>query len=213
MKNCLVLLLMLFLTVFLLSCGGGGGGSDGLADDQSGDVLPDAGNQPDPLTGSWYRPAVTTTWQWQLLGTVNTGYSVDLYDIDLFDTPVSTIASLKDSGKRVICYFSAGSYEDWRSDSGSFPSVALGTTLDGWANERWLDIRSATVRQTMLTRLDLAVAKGCDGVEPDNMDGYLQGSGFPLTAADQLDFNIVIAEAAHQRGLSVGLKNDLDQIP
>lgn len=162
--------------------------------------------------GSWYKPAVDATWQWQLLGTVNTGHDVDLYDIDLFDTPVSTISSLKAAGKKVICYFSAGSWEDWRSDAGSFQESDLGNTLDGWPDERWVDIRSESLRQIIGERLDLAVQKGCDGVEPDNVDGYLNNPGFDFTAADQLAFNIFIATEAHQRDLSVGLKNDLDQI-
>lgn len=55
--------------------------------------------------------------------------------------------------------------------------------------------------------------KGFDAVEPDNMDGYQNKSGFPLTADDQLKYNRLIAKLAHDRGLSVGLKNDLDQVP
>ena len=62
------------------------------------------------------------------------------------------------------------------------------------------------------SRLDLAVSKHCDGVDPDNMDGYTNDSGFPLTAADQLKFNRAVAAAAHRKDLAVGLKNDLDQV-
>ena len=64
----------------------------------------------------------------------------------------------------------------------------------------------------MSARLDLAVAKGCDGVEPDNVDAYENDPGFPLTAATQLDYNAFLAASGHARGLSVGLKNDLDQV-
>lgn len=64
----------------------------------------------------------------------------------------------------------------------------------------------------MKSRLDLAKQKGCDGVEPDNMDGYINNSGFNLTASDQLAYNRFIANEAHIRNLSVGLKNDLDQV-
>ena len=64
----------------------------------------------------------------------------------------------------------------------------------------------------MQARLDLAVSKGCDGVEPDNVDSYANSNGLGLTAADQLDFNRFVAAEAHKRGLSVGLKNDLDQV-
>ena len=165
-----------------------------------------------PITGDWYRPAVATTWQWQLQGTINTGYTVDLYDIDLFDTPSTLIASLQASGKRVICYFSAGSFEDFRPDATSFQSQDLGNPLGDFPDERWLDIRSTSVLAIMEARLDIALEKGCDGVEPDNMDGYANDSGFDLTSGDQVNFNRAIANEAHERGLSVGLKNDLDQI-
>jgi hypothetical protein len=65
----------------------------------------------------------------------------------------------------------------------------------------------------MLSRLDLAVRKGCDAVDPDNVDGYRNDSGFRLTPKNQLSFNRFLATAAHERGLAIGLKNDLRQIP
>ncbi|WP_315973358.1 endo alpha-1,4 polygalactosaminidase [Vibrio chagasii] len=163
-------------------------------------------------TGSWYRPPVSVTWQWQLEGNLNTSYSVALYDVDLFDTSNTTIKNLQQSGIKVVCYFSAGSYEDYRDDRELFLPNTLGNTLDGWDNERWLDIRSANVHSIMTKRLDIAKNKGCDGVKPDNMDGYTNNSGFNLTSQDQLAYNRFIANEAHKRGLAVGLKNDLDQI-
>ncbi len=153
-------------------------------------------------------PTVATTWQWQLHGNINTSYTVSVYDIDLFEAPTGTISALKTSGKKVICYFSAGSSENWRPDYGTFDSRAIGQPLKSWAGENWLDIRSQNVLDIMLKRLDLAVTKGCDGVEPDNMDGYSNSSGFPLSATDQLAFNRRIANEAHTRGLTVALKND-----
>jgi len=100
----------------------------------------------------------------------------------------------------------------WRPDADQFPPASLGNSLEGWAGERWLDIRSINVHAIMKSRLDLAEQKGCDGVEPDNMDGYTNPSGFNLTATDQLGFNRMLANEAHSRGLSIGLKNDLEQI-
>lgn len=55
---------------------------------------------------------------------------------------------------------------------------------------RLLDVRSANVHEVMISRLDLARQKGCDGVEPDNMDGYTNNSGFSLSANDQLAYII-----------------------
>jgi len=153
-----------------------------------------------------------TTWQWQLSGTLNTTYNVDVYDVDLFDTSAATITALKASGRKVICYFSAGSSENWRSDFSSFNSSDMGNNLDGWEGEKWLDIRSQNVLDIMTARLDLAVTKGCDGVEPDNMDTYTQDSCFSLTSDEQLAYNRAIANLARSKGLSVGLKNDPEQV-
>jgi hypothetical protein len=159
-----------------------------------------------------WTPHVSDTWQWQLSGTIDTSYNVGVYDIDLFDAPDAVIATLHGQGKHVVCYFSAGSGENWRPDYASFKAADLGNPLDGWAGEKWLDTRSTNVRNIMAARLDKAKARGCDGVEPDNVDGYTNGPGFPLTAATQLDYNRFLAGAAHARGLKVALKNDVDQV-
>lgn len=61
---------------------------------------------------------------------------------------------------------------DTSHDVDRFAPDDLGTTLDGWDDERWLDTRWATVRTVMESGLDLAVERGCDGVEPDNVDDF-----------------------------------------
>ncbi len=163
----------------------------------------------------WWKPTATQnlTWQWQLnTGDIDTSYDVDMYDVDLFDTPQNKIDELHASGKKVVCYFSAGSWEDWRDDAGDFSESVKGNDLDGWPGEKWLDIRDMSLRPIMQARLDKAVAKHCDGVEPDNVDGYTNNTGFSLTASDQLTYNRWLATEAHNRGLSIGLKNDIEQI-
>jgi hypothetical protein len=160
-----------------------------------------------------WNPPPGTTWQIQLSGRIKTSFNVQMYDIDLFDTSKRKIKKLKAAGRVVICYFSAGSFENWRKDAGSFPGSVKGKPLDGWAGESWLDIRRLDILGPIMeARLDRAVRKGCDGVDPDNVDGYTNKTGFPLTYADQLTYNTWLANAAHARGLSVGLKNDVDQI-
>jgi hypothetical protein len=193
-----------------VACSAGSGG-DGGGEDAVEETRTDEEVTPPFADGDWYRPGIETTWQWQLLGTVNTGYDVALYDIDLFDSPETLIAALQAEGIRVICYFSAGSSEDWRPDFHRFLDDEMGEPLDGWEGERWLDVRSDNVREIMADRLDLAVAKGCDGVEPDNVDGFTNDTGFDLAPEDQLAFNRWLADAAHERGLAIGLKNDGDQ--
>lgn len=174
---------------------------------------PTPSGEPADPTGEWWRPDTATTWQWQLDGELDTGYDVDVYDVDLLDTDASTIDALHDDGRRVVCYFSAGSLESFRDETGTVVDDALGNRLDGFPDERWVDIRDASVRDRAVERIRLAADKGCDGVEPDNVDAYDNDSGFDLTAEDQADFNRFLAEEAHARGLAVGLKNDLVQIP
>jgi hypothetical protein len=168
-----------------------------------------SGGQP----GLWC-PEPGLSWQWQIDGQpIDTSFDVAMYDIDLVDVTEAELSILKADGRAIVCYFSAGSHEDWRPDADAFPEAAIGEPLDGWPGERWLDIRDPTVRELQAARIEHAAARGCDGVEPDNVDGYANASGFPLTAEDQLDFNRFIAAQAHEHGLSIGLKNDLEQIP
>jgi len=160
-----------------------------------------------------WRPAPDTTWQWQLTQPVDVTVPAEMYDVDLFETPARVVADLKARGRRVVCYLSAGSFERWRPDAARFPRRVIGRPLDGWPGERWLDIRRIGIlAPIMRARLDLCAAKGFDAVEPDNIDGYVNDTGFRLRAAEQLRFNRFLAREAHARGLSIGLKNDLGQV-
>ena len=157
-------------------------------------------------------PALNTSWQWQLTGTVDQSVNVQMFDIDGFDNTAATVAALHAKGARVVCYFSAGSSEDWRPDYASFPASVKGRALDGWAGEKWLDIRNlAVLGPIMQARMDMCKSKGFDAIEPDNIDGYSNNTSFPLTAQDQINYNRFLAEQAHLRGMSIALKNDNDQ--
>ena len=159
-----------------------------------------------------YIPKPKTSWHWQLSGKINTNYDVELYDIDLY-TPQTTIDLLHKKGIKVICYFSAGSVDKQRKDAGEFPKEVIGNTLKGWPDEKWLDISNYKKFSKIIEkRLDLAVSKKCDGVEPDNVDAYQNKNGFSLTYTDQLNYNKWLAKQAHERGLSIALKNDLEQV-
>jgi endo-alpha-1,4-polygalactosaminidase (GH114 family) len=141
--------------------------------------------------------------------------SVDaqVYDIDLFENSASVVSSLHAQGRHVICSLDAGTWEGWRPDASKFPASVLGAADPGWTDEQWLDIRQLSVLEPIMeARLQLCKEKGFDGVELDNVDGYENNTGFPLTAAEQLTYNEWLANAAHALGLSVGLKNDTNQI-
>ncbi len=165
-----------------------------------------------PATSRW-QPPLRTPWQWQLTGKPDLSVDAQVYDLDLFDTDAALVDALHAAGRRAICYVSLGSFEDWRPDADTFPAAVKGRALDGWPGERWLDIRNTSALQPIIAaRLDLCKSKGFDAVEPDNIDGYTNRTGFPLTAEHQLAYNRLIAREAHARGLAVALKNDLDQV-
>lgn len=180
----------------------------------AGSRPPSAGSVAPPAkSGPRWAPSPGSTWQWQLSGPLDLSVSAQVYDVDLFGTSAEEVRGLHALGRHVICYLNAGSYEPNRPDSGKYPAVLLGRPLDGWPDERWLDISRLDLLEPLIAaRMDLCAAKGFDGVEPDNVDGFSNDTGFPLTAAEQVLFNTRVAELAHRRGLAVGLKNDLDQV-
>jgi len=166
-------------------------------------------------TLTWATPLVipaNASWHLQLNGTLQKP-NRQVYDIDLYDTPTQTITTLKAQGRIVICYFSAGTWEDWRNDAKLYPKAAIGKPLPDWPGERWLDYRRNEVRALLAKRLDLARSKGCNGVDPDNVDGYANDNGLKLTKAQQISFNRWLATEAHKRNLSVGLKNAVELLP
>lgn len=151
---------------------GGGGSEDNSA-------LP----SPVPTTPTnlnIWQPKVGQSWQIVLLQPIDLSPAattvspdVDIYDIDLFTNNQSTIDALHRMGKKVICYFSAGSYEPNRPDSNQFTEKDQGKGLEGWPGERWLKLNSANVRNIMSKRIDLAAQKKCDAIDPDNVDGFV----------------------------------------
>lgn len=167
-----------------------------------------------PVSAVWRPAASATSCQWQL-NDLPIGHTIygDMYDIDLFDNDAATVANLHAEGRTVICYVNAGGWETWRPDADEVPETIIRANLDDWEGERWLDIRSLGILALIMgARMDQCKLKGFDGIEPDNVDGFLNDTGFSLTYDDQLRYNIWLAESAHERGLSIGLKNDMDQI-
>ncbi|KAJ4415472.1 hypothetical protein N0V85_002696 [Neurospora sp. IMI 360204] len=174
-----------------------------------------------PVTpnGTVWQPAVGTKWQIILNSVLDVPAAnaktsqtlapdVPVWDFDMFihrDTDV--VANLHSLGKRAICYFSAGSYEPYTPDNGSFVDADLGKTMDGWPDEKWLDIRRTSVRNIMIKRLDIAAAMKCDAVDPDNVDGYNNDNGLGLTQQDTIDFVRFLGKEASKRGMAMGLKN------
>ena len=244
-----VLLIVIALAVGLgvgLTRNKGDSDDDSDSSDASGDSS-DSGNSSDTSPASksttfnstnLWQPTPNTTWQIILSnGIVPPSSSVALTpnvsvcDLDLYDNEASTFAALKSRGIKVICYFSAGSWEDFRADKDDFAKKDLGKVMDGWPNERWLNVSSQGVRDIMSKRIKLASDKGCDAIDPDNVDGYVSFSspephffiiltphqqndnGLGLTEEDSVSFMKFLATEAASYNMSTGLKNAGDIIP
>ena len=192
--------------------------------------------------GACWHPALNARWQYQLQGVaayastggINVGISAtpftggaavhpSVFDIDLYvdqaisgnNTTLDTAAvnAIHAAGGKAICYVSAGTWENWRVDANQFPASVQGAK-NGWPGEKWLDIRQTSVLLPIMeARVQKCRQAGFDGVEWDNVDGYSNRTGFPLTANDQLVYDASLANLAHSYGLTVALKNDVEQLP
>ncbi|KAF2731627.1 hypothetical protein EJ04DRAFT_365375 [Polyplosphaeria fusca] len=203
-----------------LTIGRNGGDDDGGDDNGGNGPTPTGSPLPTPSGRLPWTPRVNETWQIVLQNNIELDGDakgvtpdVDVYDIDLFVTPKETIDTLHRLGKRVLCYFSGGSYEPYRPDSDRFQEGDMGSVMDGWPDEKWLKLSSDNVRKIMKGRVELAGQKGCDGVDVDNVDGYQNKNGLNLTEQDSIDFLGYLSNLTQPLNMTLGLKNAGDIIP
>ncbi|UNI15646.1 hypothetical protein JDV02_002157 [Purpureocillium takamizusanense] len=189
--------------------GDDGGGGDDAAPSNNGTGI--------SSRGSVWRPKAGVSWQIVLKNPIDVGDQltpdVDVYDIDMYENTAATVERLHGAGKKVVCYFSAGSYEDWRADKDEFRDGDLGKPLPEWAGERWLRLSSDNVRRIMSKRIAYAAQTGCDAIDPDNVDGYQNDNGLGLTANDTVSFVTFLQAEASRHNMSMGLKNAGGIIP
>ncbi len=164
--------------------------------------------------GACFTPHPLLTWDWQLQGRL-AFRKVDMFDVDGFDTSASTVAKIHGRPgqalphERAVCYLSLGSWERYRPDEAQWPAQALGLGLGGYPDEHWVDVRQLQALRPLIdARLQMCAAKGFDGVEVDNIDGWDNRSGFPLTPQDAEAWLAQVANEAHALGMFVLWKND-----
>jgi hypothetical protein len=166
-----------------------------------------------PGARHWRPPPRTAAWQWQLQGKIDLGIQAWAYDIDGFESTKGDVRALHRHRRRAICYLDVGSWESYRPDAERFPKSVIGRRYAGFPDERWLDIsRFQLFAAPLKQRIAMCARKRFDAVEPDNLAGWENKTGFQLTRADQLRFNRWIADQAHGWGMAVGLKNDGRQV-
>jgi len=148
----------------------------------------------------------------------------------------TAIADLHAMGTKVICHVNTGAIRLDDPDAMKFPgyeasppnrpdpiaanSVIGWSTTEADANERFIDIRVGTGRDTVAPlinkRLDLAKAIGCDGVLADRnnaaeYEGAANiGHGFgTIDIVEHTSWNVELTQQAHAeaRLLSIGMRN------
>jgi hypothetical protein len=168
-------------------------------------------------------------------------FDIDIYQDGSCYTPnnygvlnSAAVSALHAQGDKVIGYIDAGTAETWRPDYPQYASFntscggcLFGKPVGGFRNEFWLNIntnvsgvnpntgQTETAQQFIIdelsARLDKAKSLGVDAIEFDNVDAYQNKTGLTISGATQEQFDATIANLAHSKGFTVGLKNDLGQ--
>src|SRR5215472_5712776 len=150
----------------------------------------------------------------------------------------AAVAALHAQGAHVIGYIDAGGAESFRPDFPQYQSFntscggcLFGRPISGFRNEFWLNINNNVfghdpndaagttesaqefILEEVAARIARVKADGFDGVELDVVDAWQNKTGLTISADTQLQFNSQLANLAHQAGLPVAMKNDVNQIP
>ena len=148
------------------------------------------------------------SWDWQLSPPFDLNVDVQVIDLDPDPVDADQIAALKARGVFTICYVSVGTFEDWRDDVAAFPASVVGRDYPEWEGEFFLDIRDTGILLPLMqARFKACADKGFDAVEPDNMDVYINDSGFDISAADTIRYVTALSDMAHALDLQIGQKN------
>ncbi|KAK7934943.1 carbohydrate-binding module family 1 protein [Apiospora marii] len=142
-----------------------------------------------------------------------------VWDIDMFQAiKYNVIPELRDQAANedifVICYFNAGGLDRIADcDAAKFHDEDILGKIPDW-DENYVDIMSSNVIALMQQRIKDGIAAGCDGFDPDNIDGYnfpnlvrRKVDGHVLNATDYYDYVKALADYAHARDKLMGQKN------
>jgi hypothetical protein len=134
------------------------------------------------------------------------------------------INAIHASGRHVIGYITVGDAENFRADYQQmvdFDAACRGCFIGNpfsrtFPNEWYVNINNGRgqadfMRKMVQARIDKVAAAGFDSVEPDVDNAFENNSGFNISGATQIAYNVSIARIAHADGLSINLKSDVDQ--
>ena len=140
----------------------------------------------------------------------------------LFTT--DAVNAIHASGRHVIGYITIGDAENFRADYQQmvdFDAACEGCFIGNpfsqtFPNEWYVNINNGRgqadfMRKMVQARIDKVAAAGFDSLEPDVDNAFENNSGFNISGATQIAYNVSIAKIAHADGLSINLKSDVDQ--
>ncbi|KAM7206087.1 glycoside hydrolase [Naviculisporaceae sp. PSN 640] len=161
---------------------------------------------------------IEVKWQIEIQSTLDNNSALTptdalVWDLDLYHVSrhPEVIGYLRDNieGVNIICYFNAGLVQDSDCDWDDWQRPEFIGLLGNYyendpeTGERWVNIRNQTGIDRIKRRVRLAAQLGCDGVDPDNIDGYTideggeNGTGFNLSDDDYVNFVTQLAQEAH----------------
>jgi hypothetical protein len=103
---------------------------------------------------------------------------------EIYVLPLTTVEKTRDlqchENKKLVCYTNCGAYEagHWNEDLlDPVRSKMLGNTLEGYAQERWLNIKELGIMRGLITDKFAKAAKiGCDALVCDNVEAWITGT-------------------------------------
>lgn len=140
--------------------------------------------------------------------------------IDNYLPAVHALAALHNSGRHAIAYATVGDAEDYRADyqqmidfDNACGGCFIGRTFSStFPNEYYVNINNDKgqadfMRKIYRGRMDRAAAAGFESFEPDVMFGAGNRTGFTISCATQLAYNLNVAADAHADNMSVAAKD------
>lgn len=131
------------------------------------------------------------------------------------DAAPREVRSLRKRGMLVVSYLSVGTVEGWRHYAPMVPASWTLADVEGWPNERFVDVRQRGWQRIMVAEIQVLASAGFDGVYLDNLDVAEQ---FPETKAAVVELVTKMRAAAPallligQNGLVVASRLPIDAV-
>ncbi|OUM57102.1 glycoside hydrolase family 114 protein, partial [Piromyces sp. E2] len=130
----------------------------------------------------------------------------DVISFDL-ENAEKVIPTLHKKGQKAVCYFSGGEIDSKTNDYKDFVKADLIIYNKRHWENYFIDIRKLNKLKPLIkNRLKRALKYGCDAVEVDNINTPRRYEK-SITEKDSIKYAKMVAETAHEVGLSIGLKN------